>query len=268
MASGVLKEELCKLIISKDLLVGVLAGRFRYVDAANLVIQVCQDCDGSTSKYKSEIYNFLKGYGIAEPSQFTTNEFPVKWLGLVTEHFSNAPCSSEDIGDVLERVQREAGHRRPKPQPKRPRFEDCPLANDGVGGNSSDIVLGDGAGASNVSDVALAQQHETYNSYSDLELKLVLVERDKDISKLKSIVQALKEKLLKLEQKLSDMALARVEETDDHQALVAKVRYRVSQYSHVIVFGAYSLALARNKGHAGAGTTLQMCASDDIHGND
>ena len=63
------------------------------------------------------------------------------------------------------------------------------------------------------------------------------------------------------------MALALVEETDDHQALVAKVRYRVSQYSHVIVFGAYSLALARNKGHAGAGTTLQMCASDDIHGN-
>ena len=85
--------------------------------------------------------------------------------------------------------------RRPKPQPKRPRFEDCPLANDGVGGNSSDIVLGDGAGASaiNVSDVANAQQHETYNSYSDLELKLVLVERDKDISKLKSIVKALKE---------------------------------------------------------------------------
>ena len=190
MASGVVKEELYKLIISKDLLVGVLAGPFRYVDASNFVIQVCQNCDGSTRTYKSKIHNFLKGYDLDEPSQFTTIEFPVKWLGLVTEHFCNAPCSSEDIGDVLERVQREAGHRRQKPQPKRPRFEDCPLANDGVGGNSSDIVLGDGAGASasNVSDVVLAQQHETYISYSDPELKLVLVERDKDISKLKSIV--------------------------------------------------------------------------------
>ena len=103
-----------------------------------------------------------------------------------------------------------------------------------------DAALGDGAGASasNVSDVALAQQHETYNSYSDLGLKLVLVERDKDISKLKRSVQALQEKQLKLEQKLSDIALALVEETDDHQALVAKVRCRVSQYSHVNVFGA------------------------------
>ena len=120
------KEELLKLVTARSVHVGVLSGSFRYIDAAALVIRLTGDFEGTEKAYKTKVTKFLAPYKELEPEGFTVSDFPLRFLGLATEHFCKARCSQEDVGDVLDRILES----KPSAKAKRQKFAHAPSAID------------------------------------------------------------------------------------------------------------------------------------------
>eukprot|EP00959_Pyramimonas_sp_CCMP1952_P456766 9473700-Pyramimonas_sp.AAC.1 len=80
-------------------------------------------------------------------------------------------------------------------------------------------------------------------------------------------MRALQSKCSKREDRIAVLSGRVKELSDELNGVMEMVQYRSGDPgSHVSKIGGYALAIARNKGHCGAEVTLDMVASDSLHG--
>ena len=282
LTTAAVQHDFYRLCVDRNLLSSLDVGRLRHIDAGRLIVNILGDTETDPRFYKTRIHEFLRPYHTVDVNE---TDFSLPLLTTVTEHFCGIALSADDIAQVHRRVRSERGsqssHAKPGPgkQKQMRQFSDAivspvqPVPNARRPRHAvrpSQLAL---APIEDESAGALVQHRDAesalaaYKDYSEAELRHICVLRDDCISELKHGLAISRRKHAKTQQELEqsqDMVVALQRELDD---VLSLVQFRSGRdYSNVSCFGGYSLAIARNKGHAGSSTTLDMIANDALHG--
>ena len=106
-----------------------------------------------------------------------------------------------------------------------------------------------------------------YQDHNSNELKLQLLRAEDAIDAKSEQVQSLQIRLWKAERKAESLGTQLVLLKDDHDDLVASVRFRNGIGKHVCTVGGYTLALKKTLGLASLATTAAMVAGDAHQGS-